>query len=152
MILIGILIILIPKEKEKTAIYMGFQSDRKELSPYRGDYIKAETQVMPYVYEDKKIKDNGKRLKDNGAKYAIKVNKRQNVVTIYKSDAQGWYTVPVKAMVCSAGLGNNTPDGVYRLGDRSGPFGWMWMVYMERRFREAFCFILWLILQEAIVI
>lgn len=118
MILIGICIILIPKKKESTAVYMGYQTERKELSPYSGEYIKEETQIMPYVYEDNKEMHNGKKLKDNGAKYAIKVNKRQGVVTIYQLDKDGWYTEPVKAMVCSAGLGNNTPDGVYRLGGR----------------------------------
>ncbi len=44
--------------------------------------------------------------------YLIKVNKQMNTVTIYKKDAKGKYTVPVKAMVCSTG--KNTPIGTYR--------------------------------------
>ena len=35
--------------------------------------------------------------------YYIKVNIGANVVTIYKKDANGEYTVPVKAMICSTG-------------------------------------------------
>ena len=35
--------------------------------------------------------------------YYIKVNNQMNTVTIYKKDANGNYTVPVKAMVCSTG-------------------------------------------------
>jgi len=109
---------MIPEKKEETAVFVGYQLDRKELNHYTGAIIDETTDVMPYVYEDKQQLHNGKKLKDNGCQYAIKVNKRQNVVTIYERDADGWYTVPVKAMVCSAGLGNNTPDGVYRLGYR----------------------------------
>ncbi len=35
--------------------------------------------------------------------YYIKVNKKCNVVTIYKKDSEGNYTVPYKAMLCSTG-------------------------------------------------
>lgn len=44
--------------------------------------------------------------------YYIKVNNQANVVTIYKKDSSGNYTIPVKAMVCS--VGTATPkNGVY---------------------------------------
>lgn len=46
--------------------------------------------------------------------YLIKVNRRQNVVTVYSRDENGAYTVPVRAFVCSAGRGANTPLGTYR--------------------------------------
>lgn len=50
--------------------------------------------------------------------YAIKVNRVHNTVTIYGLDAQGQYTVPVKAMICStAREGYLTPLGSYRLAD-----------------------------------
>ena len=35
--------------------------------------------------------------------YYIKINTRANVVTVYKKDSSGNYTIPVKAMVCSTG-------------------------------------------------
>lgn len=46
--------------------------------------------------------------------YYLKVNYGANVVTAYKKDANGAYTVPVRAMVCSSGTA--TPrSGVYKL-------------------------------------
>ena len=45
--------------------------------------------------------------------YYIKVNYLANTVTIYGKDANGYYTVPIKAMNCSTG--RSTPrSGVYR--------------------------------------
>ena len=44
--------------------------------------------------------------------YLIKVNKQCNTVTIYKQDAKGKYTVPVKAMICSTGKA--TPLGTFK--------------------------------------
>lgn len=49
--------------------------------------------------------------------YYIKVNNQANVVTIYKKDANGKYTIPYKAMVCSIGTATPT-DGVYRTSDK----------------------------------
>ncbi len=46
--------------------------------------------------------------------YYIKVNRQSNCVTVYGMDANGNYTVPIKAMVCSVGLNNNTPTGVFK--------------------------------------
>lgn len=48
--------------------------------------------------------------------YLIKINKQQCVVTIYKQDKKGAYTVPVKAMICSPG--NATPIGTFSLKEK----------------------------------
>jgi len=45
--------------------------------------------------------------------YYIKINRTSNVVTIYIKDVNGNYTIPVKAMVCSVGIGEETPTGIY---------------------------------------
>ena len=50
--------------------------------------------------------------------YYIKVNRQSNCVTIYKKDAEGNYTVPVKAMTCSVGLTGKTPLGVTKITAR----------------------------------
>lgn len=51
--------------------------------------------------------------------YYIKVNRLANCVTIYAQDANGAYTVPVKAMVCSVGKNiNSTPTGVFKTSDK----------------------------------
>ncbi len=47
--------------------------------------------------------------------YYIKVNRKQNVVTIYRMNDKGKYTVPVKAMLCSTGAHNSTPTGTFSL-------------------------------------
>lgn len=45
------------------------------------------------------------------APYYIRVNRQANCVTVYTKDANGKYTVPVKAMICSVGLSDETPLG-----------------------------------------
>lgn len=50
--------------------------------------------------------------------YYIKVNRQQNCVTVYEKDANGKYTVPVKAFACSTGVNNATPKGTFKLGQK----------------------------------
>ena len=66
----------------------------------------------------KKGNDNGEDLSDNGLPYAIKVNKTQNVVTVYTVGKDGYYSEPVKAMLCSVGKDDNTPEGTFNIGPR----------------------------------
>ena len=65
-------------------------------------------------------KNNNNSTKNNTMPYYIKVNYGAQVVTIYKKDSKGDYTVPVKAMICSTGTA--TPkSGVYAIPGR-----WTW--------------------------
>ncbi|SHK20761.1 L,D-transpeptidase [Anaerotignum lactatifermentans] len=48
--------------------------------------------------------------------YEVEVNLTQNVVTVYKKDAAGNYTVPDRAFVCS--IGPATPTGTFRTTDK----------------------------------
>lgn len=50
--------------------------------------------------------------------YYIRINRRQNCVTVYTLDEKGEYTIPYKAMVCSTGLYNATPLGTFRISDK----------------------------------
>ena len=52
------------------------------------------------------------------APYQLKVNRKQNIVIAYSKDADGKYTVPAKAMVCSVGTDGLTPTGTYNTSDR----------------------------------
>ena len=62
----------------------------------------------------------------NGLPYYIMVNRAQCTVTVYTLDANGYYTVPVKAMICSVGRqGAETPLGTWPLGWKST---WTYMV------------------------
>ena len=54
--------------------------------------------------------------------YYIKVNLQKNVVTVYKKDSKGHFTVPYKAMLCSDG--KETPMGTY---DISWTGRWRWL-------------------------
>lgn len=55
---------------------------------------------------------------ENSLPYYIKVNRKQNCITIYTKDAQGEYTVPVKAMICSVGTGSRTPRGIFKISNQ----------------------------------
>jgi lipoprotein-anchoring transpeptidase ErfK/SrfK len=46
--------------------------------------------------------------------YLVRVNRKQNVVTVYTKDENGNYTVPFKAMVCSVGKNGATPTGTFK--------------------------------------
>lgn len=67
-----------------------------------------------------------------GCPYIAAVNRSQCCVTIYQTDENGNYTVPIKAMVCSVGLPNGTreyetetPTGLFYTSDR---YDWCYMV------------------------
>ncbi len=60
--------------------------------------------------------------------YYIKVNRAMCTVTVYGIDADGGYTVPVRAFVCSVGKpGDETISGEYELHDRFDTT-WCYMV------------------------
>lgn len=63
---------------------------------------------------EKPKNDNGEELQDNGCTYAVKVNRQENIVTIYALDDEEYYTVPVKCMCCSTAGDDNTPLGLYQ--------------------------------------
>ena len=52
--------------------------------------------------------------RSNGRPYYIMVNRTTNTVTVYGLDNDGWYTVPMRVMICSTGRrGRLTPRGTY---------------------------------------
>jgi len=58
--------------------------------------------------------------------YKIMVNRAANCVTVYEKDANGVYSIPVRAFVCSCGReGHETPLGTYRT---SNYYEWRLMV------------------------
>lgn len=65
--------------------------------------------------------------KSNGKPYYIMVNRAQSTVTVYGLDEDGYYTVPVKAMICSTGRkGHATPAGTFTIGGR-----WTWVHMLD---------------------
>ena len=64
----------------------------------------------------------------NGCPYYIMVNRRTCTVTVFGLDESGYYSRPVKSMICSTGKpGEETPLGTFSLGD-SGRYRWLHMV------------------------
>lgn len=56
--------------------------------------------------------------KEAALPYYIRINRKQNCITIYTLDEKGEYTVPYKAMICSTGLYNGTPRGEYQISTK----------------------------------
>lgn len=78
---------------------------------------------------------NGTVIKSNGNPYCIKVNRLKNVVTVYEKDEEDNYTIPVKVMVCSVGLNNETPIGIFTTSQKKKwalLFGDVWGQYATR--------------------
>lgn len=68
----------------------------------------------------------------NGQPYYIMVNRAMNTVTVYGLDKDGYYTVPVKAMVCSVGrTGHATPTGTFTIGGR-----WSWVHMFDNSYGQ----------------
>lgn len=117
MLIISMLLIVVADNYNGKAIMVSYQLGTQELGEYDGEIIRdsgtdgMEKQPEVDFY-------NGSDIKDNGMPYCIKVNKKQNVVTIYSLGEDGYYNVPVKAMICSVGETGNTPEGKFELGGR----------------------------------
>ena len=68
----------------------------------------------------------------NGKPYYIMVNRAQSTVTVYELDDEGYYTVPVKAMICSTGRkGHATPTGTFTIGGR-----WTWLRMVDSSYGQ----------------
>lgn len=102
----------------RSATAVSYGANTTELGEYDGDELLEYEEAYDDSHADDKTY-NGREIKDNGLPYCIKVNKKTNVVTIYTSGKDGYYDRPVKAMICSVGEADNTPEGMFRLGDRS---------------------------------
>lgn len=92
------------EEPEPTAESEKEASDADDMSVEPADLLDAE--------------DYSDAPEDNGCPYYVKVNRQQNVVTVYALDEDGYYTVPVRAMVCSVGKNDGTPTGTFTTSDK----------------------------------
>lgn len=68
--------------------------------------------------EAKDLQTTDKNAAEIEFPYYIRVNRKQNCVTIYTPDNEGEYTVPYKAMICSTGLYNATPRGIFQISTK----------------------------------
>ena len=61
-------------------------------------------------------------------KYYIKVNVQANTVTVYEPDANDYFTVPVRAMICSTGTATPT-SGVFEAPGSKGVVAEWWSLF-----------------------
>lgn len=88
---------------------------RSTQESYREDYVDS-PQIQTFQ-ENPALSAEPNTFIEGKKPYYIKVNRKQNCVTVYTYDYEGNYTVPVKAMVCSTG-GNKTPAGTFKISTR----------------------------------
>ena len=99
-----------------------------DISELDGNITKDGFIEIKDIEQEEKKQENEVEKNENNNKnnisdkpYYIKVNYGAQVVTIYKKDTDGNYTIPVKAMVCSTGEATPT-SGVYKIKER-----WNWL-------------------------
>ena len=78
----------------------------------------SETQVSELAEADSSLEATEEAGQEEEFPYYIKINRQQNVITVYEKDETGEYTEPVRAILCSTGLYNATPKGVFHLSNK----------------------------------
>lgn len=95
------------------------QSEKSGKDAAQGESQSENRQEDTVQGENQQEKDSQQSASDEAEfPYYIKVNRRQNCITVYTSDENGEYTVPYKAMICSTGLYNATPRGTFHLSTK----------------------------------
>ena len=95
------------------------QSEKSGKDAAQGESQSENRQEDVSQKENTQEKDSQRSASDETEfPYYIKINRKQNCITIYTSDENGEYTVPYKAMICSTGLYNATPRGTFHLSTK----------------------------------
>lgn len=79
------------------------------LNPKNGVMVTGKKKIDGVTYT---FSASGASNREISGSYSIRVNRQQNVITVYKGDT------PVKVMLCSTGLNNATPAGNFRVLDK----------------------------------
>lgn len=114
------------------------KTDAKTENTSQDEVLSTETAVPLVVQGDVQYADievtqneeqenyNGDDLEDNGYPYAIKINRQENIVTVYTLDSNGYYTVPVRVMRCSVSPVGETPTGLFNI-----QLKWEWLALFD---------------------
>lgn len=95
------------------------QSEKSGKDAAQGESQSENRQEDVSQKENTQEKDSQQSASDETEfPYYIKINRRQNCITVYTSDENGEYTIPYKAMICSTGLYNATPRGTFHLSTK----------------------------------
>ena len=103
------------EEPEKEDIIVSTENTNENID----ENINPEDTSWDEEAEETKVdeKEEQKAKENSTNTYYIKINYTANVVTIYKKDNDGNYTIPVKALVCSTGVATPT-SGVYKMSNK----------------------------------
>lgn len=106
--------------KEGNATITAFCGDVKKSCQVNVEKNKAEKlSFSTAITANDDILNENKTQGNQYYLYSIKVNKLKNCVTVYTYDENGNYNVPVRAMICSCGKGDDTPSGEFMIGIKS---------------------------------
>ena len=139
-----------PEETEVPISLEDEEKDKEEEKKAEEEEKKAQEEEKKKLEKEKNDNKNKNststtnKTTDTSPSYYIKVNKSANTVTVYTKDANGNYTVPCKAMVCSTGYASPN-SGVYsskKLGTWHTLFGrsiWAILYTNNRKYFIPFC-------------
>lgn len=105
--------------EKREAVHSG-----EKMNPeINGEQHGQESTVLPSGTEEPFNRESAGTLQygesdEEALPYFIRINRKQNCVTVYTADQNGEFKVPYKAMICSTGLYNATPRGTYHLSDK----------------------------------
>ena len=106
-------------DRQKVITQGESQSEKSGKDAAQGESQSENRQEDVSQKENTQEKDSQQSASDETEfPYYIKINRKQNCITIYTSDENGEYTVPYKAMICSTGLYNATPRGTFHLSTK----------------------------------
>lgn len=106
-------------DRQKDITQSESQSEKSGKDAAQGESQSENRQEDVSQKENTQKKDSQQPASDETEfPYYIKINRKQNCITIYTSDENGEYTVPYKAMICSTGLYNATPRGTFHLSTK----------------------------------
>ena len=127
--------------QEEEPIVLPELSEVTLLRPY-GDATLLMTEAGDVVGEDLEPVENALLMpehpEDGMPDFFLRVNRAQNVVTVYARDENGDYSIPYKAILCSTGKYNRTPLGTFSLSDRHRwrcMLGGVWSQYATRVYK-----------------
>lgn len=107
-------VIGLKKGKVKITATAGYYSSTCDVQVTNNSNAETKGYSTAYTANEETLKKNKNDGSDRNL-YSIDVNRKKNCVTVYTYDKDGKYTVPIRAMICSCGDGDNTPTGTFSI-------------------------------------
>lgn len=107
-------VIGLKKGKVKITATAGYYSSTCDVQVTNNSNAETKGYSTAFTANEVTLKKNKNDGSDRNL-YSIDVNRKKNCVTVYTYDKDGKYTIPVRAMICSCGDGDNTPTGTFSI-------------------------------------